>query len=297
MHVLLPAANGHAHAGHDGVEAHFARIVYDEAYEHPDRTQLSRTYKHIDLEGRLLDLTGIAVTEPSIDTTLTDELPSMTKVASPVERRHVTQLPDQEVLAGRVTVDAGALTFYSLGAAFHLDDSSDAQRMVVRTEWTVRGIASRKSTAEGGWAVLPGRDLPSADTTRRVSRLPELYPIGQTIHLMVFHAISAEFPPQGEDFDFPKPDKAAEHFPAYYTVCLPTRTPGDPPVPRPADPIPVGVEGDVVDENGVQTPGMTCLQAKAELASASPVADETDAAAPRTRRSRPARMSLANRVV
>jgi hypothetical protein len=304
MHVLLPATNNHAHAGHGGIEKHFARIIYDEAYEHPDRTQLSRRYKLIDLDGRLLDLTGLAVTEPAIDTHLTDELPLITQVANPVERRHVEGLPDEQVVAGRVTMDSGALSFYSLGASFHLNSPSESQRMAVRTEWTVRGVASRKSAAEGGWPVLPGLDLPSADTTRKVARLPELYPIGQSIHLMVFHAVSQEFPPHGEDFDIPEPTEDAHHFPAYYTVCRPvvTAAAAEPPIPRHAEVVDVEVDGDLVEEDGVQTPGMTCVQARAELAAISPAAGPANLAADTsakatTRSSRRARLPLAARVV
>jgi hypothetical protein len=241
MHVLLPDTTGH--------DEHIARIIHDEAYETAGQTQLSRKYNMIKLEGRVLDLTGLT-TSPGIDPNLPDELPDMNRVAIPVPATKVTGMPGGGVI-GRVTMDAGALTDYGLGAAFRLNSPTVKSRMAVRTEWTVRGINSTSLNA----SLLGGG-----------TALPELFPIAQTIHLMVFHTVRIEFPPHGSDFDIPEPGKDAEHFKAYYKIC----TSKDDPVehfPKVAPRIPVQVKGDTVSKDGSESPGMTCVQPKATLGS------------------------------
>lgn len=282
MHVLLPAAN-HQHAGGTHIEKHFARVIFDEAYLDHRKHQLSRKYRHIDIEGRELNLTGVSVADLALDMQLPDELPALDKVAGPVDRAHVSGALDPDVLSGRVTVDSGALTFCGLGAAFHFTDLIKPQRMPVRTEWTIRGITSRKSATDGGMAFLPEISLVS--DTLPAKSIPELFPIGQTIHLMVFHAISKEYPPKGEDFDIPqpKPEEKAEHFPAYYKL-YPAGSLTKVIIPEPAaSGIDVEISGDVVDEDEGETPGMTCLQAKAALATPGFRRDSgTDAGTPTT---------------
>lgn len=264
MHVLLPAAN-HVHEGAEVIEKHFARVIFDEAYLDPTKHQLSRKYRHIDIEGRELNLSGVPVADSNLDTRLPDELPALDPVAGPLDPALVSGVLDPHVLTGRVTVDSGAMTFCGLGAAFHFTDLITPQRMPVRTEWTVRGVTSRKSPADGGMAFLP--EIPLVSSTLPAKSIPELFPIGQTIHLMVFYAIAKEFPPKGEDFDIPQPgpEERAEHFPAYYDL-YPGMSTTRHIIPTPASSgIDVEVSGEFVDEDGEQTPGMTCLQAKATL--------------------------------
>jgi hypothetical protein len=256
MNVLLPASKC--------VDPHHARLIYDEAYTLPDQVDLTRRYAHIDIKGGLINFTSIPVAETAIETRLPVELPMIADFTTPVERRHVTGNPDPGVVTARIVVDSGALTFCGLGAFFHLPVSQSVlrtQRMAARTEWTIRGITSRESSGSGTRPVLPGQDLPG--TIRK--RLPNLYPIGDTIHLMIFHAVALEFPPHGEDFKILEQAHPAHHFCGYFAVCPPTDASIDH-TPTPASAKDVVCSGDKVDKEGDETPGLTCVQAQARLA-------------------------------
>ncbi len=289
MHVLLPSAAGHVHApdsaGTDGppphhevpagtkkVEEHFARVVLDRAYLDPTSTQLSREYLFVDLQGRLLDLTGLPASGV-LNAALTDELPSMDRVADRVDRTLVTALPDHR-LAGRVTMDAGALTDYTMGARFQLNEGKPA-RMALATEWTIRGIRSRKPAAEDGHLYLPGRALPSAQDPAANSdeesvMLPDLYPVGETIHLMVFHTVASQFPPVGPGFLVRKADKVKDpshHVLAYYSIC--SKRPDvsvKGALPQAADAALVPVEGAIIQPVGTEIPSLGCVQCQGRLA-------------------------------
>ena len=239
------------------VETHFTRIIYDAAYEKPGQTQLSRTYVMVDLEDRVLDLTGLS-TSDSVNLALPDELPSLDNVAHPVDPALVSQMPDHRV-AARVTMDAGALTQYDLGAALHLESADKAQRMTSGTEWTIRGIASRMPVSMGGVEYLPGLVLRGPEHAQENS-LPNLFPISNTIHLSIFHTISSEFPPKGRLFQ-PSNERDA-HFSAYYGVCPPVHGVR---IPERADDLPLVVRGDEVKFNEKTVPSAICVQAQARL--------------------------------
>lgn len=256
------------------VEDHHARIVFDKAYLDPKATQLAREYVMLDLQGRVLDLRGVlSSTPPPLNDVLPDELAPMDRVSDGVPRDLVTKLPDAR-LAGRVTMDAGALTDYSLGALWRLN-GGNPQRMTLDTEWTIRDIQSTTTVAGVVVACLPERVLPSAADAADLEeakkpKLPELYPIADTIHLMVFHTVANQLPPAG-DFDIPKPDPdkdRPDHFMAYYSVC-PKRddvTKADATL-APADPERVLVHGPTVPATGKEFPSLSCVQAWASLAS------------------------------
>lgn len=255
------------------IDSHFVRIVYDAAYERAEEgRQLSRTYKVVDFTGRLLKLRrgeepGQVQTAEELDSTLTDELPPLEGVAQPVDRKMVEELP-RGAVAGRVTVDTGALTHYALGATFHLNDDVEARRMTPETEWTIRGITSQIPTGAAPQPLVPG--LPetllqgASDTPQK--KLPRLYPIGQTIELLVFNAVSTEFPPGGS-FHIENKDGDAEHFEAYYAICPKLDTRADT-TPRQTPEVPdVDVDGDELPKRGgPQRPGFTCVHAQAMLA-------------------------------
>jgi hypothetical protein len=266
MHVLLPATEHHSCGGGDlrngGVEPHFARLVYDEAYERPGQTQLSRRYRMIDLERRVMDLRGLPTSE-ALEMHLTDELPSLDAVAGPVPRSLVQGMPGGR-LAGRVALDSGALSHYTLGATFHLDDETRSQRMTTQTEWTVRGITSRVPEAEGAWEVLQAAPL-QGPAEGEAQPLPRLYPIGQNIQLMVFNAIASELPPDGPMFRIERAPGDAEHFGAYYDICPPREGSGF--IPTSAEPVlvQVQVQGATVEPWGGQLPGFLCVHARGTL--------------------------------
>lgn len=252
MHVLLPTANHH--------KEHFARIIFDTAYLDPASRALTRTYDHVDIGGRVVDLTGIPVAESAIDTFLPEEIPSIEPFVKPLSRSLVTSLPDPAKVKSRLSLGSGSLSFYNLGARFFLDGDTP-QRYSSRTEWTVRGITAMEAADGGARAVLPALDLPGQDGS--IVRLPRLYPIGNTIHVLLFHAISEEFPPHGEDFRIPKPNKdKADHFDAFYEVSEAIR---DTPTPVTAESADVICMGAKVRKDGAQTPGHTCLGAQARL--------------------------------
>lgn len=252
MHVLLPSANHH--------KEHFARIIFDTAYLNTASKELTRTYSHVDIGGRVVDFTGIPVAEATINTHLPEEIPSIEPFVKPLSRSLVTSLPDPEKLKSRLSLGSGALSFYNLGARFFLDGDTP-HRYSSRTEWTVRGITAMESAESGARAVLPARDLPGVDGS--MARLPNLYPIGNTIHLLLFHAISEAFPPHGEDFRIPRPNQdKADHFDAFYGVSEAIRNTPTPTTAESADVVCMGAK---VRKDGAQTPGHTCLGARASL--------------------------------
>lgn len=268
MHVLLPSSKGH--------KQHHARLIFDEAYLDPKKKELTRTYNHIKIDGRVVDFTGVPVAEATIDTHLPAEIPSIAKFIEPLERSLVTSMPDPERLDGRVSVSSGALGFYGLGARFFSLEDGKPQRMPARLEWTIRGITSMEAAESGARAVLPARDLMGVDGS--IKKLPNLYPIGNTIHLLVFHAISEEFPPHGEDFKILKPTKdEADHFKAYYSVVKKGEVVASKPVPKTTISESVTCTGDKVKKDGDETPGHTCLGAQARLADSFELAKEARA--------------------
>lgn len=254
------------------MDDHHARIVFDKAYLEPGQTQLKREYVMLDLQGRVLDLSGLATSARPLNDVLPDELAPMDRVAHAVPRDLVTDLPDAR-LAGRVTFDAGALTDHSLGALWTLN-GGNPQRMTLDTEWTIRDIQSTKTTAGGVVACLPERVLPGAADPADLAeeekpKLPELFPIADTIHLMVFHTVANQLPPAGDfDIGLPAPSDRPDHFMAYYSVC-PKRgdvpPAGEKPLPAPARR--VVVDGPQVPATGKEFPSLSCVQAWASLAS------------------------------
>lgn len=267
MHVLLPSSE-HGHGGHGNGNGgggnaaaddgrHFVRIVYDKAYETQGSKQLTRTLKFVTMEKREMSLAGL-VPEGEIELTIPDEICDVTPVAGILPDTVIGPNPGNGVI-GRVTVDSGALTDWRLGAFFTLD-GQPPRRMTTQAEWTVRGIEA-DSLAE---TALTGLNGAAAGT------LPPLYPIGQTIHLMVFNAPAAEFPPHGE-FHIVQPGLDADHFEHYYALY------GKPvgPIPRAPEPSSikdirdVGVEpepGAEVPAKGKETGAtMTCINTTGSL--------------------------------
>lgn len=275
MHVLLPATGSHVHAqprggvhGHEacagpehdsGVCRHFARLVYDAAYERPGQTQLSREYVMVDLADRVLDLTGVSSPE-GIDVTLPDEIPSLDTMAMPVERVLVDEMPDAR-LAARVSMRSGSLTSYELGAPFNFVSPDVPQRITAGTEWTIRGIDSRTSTPAGGVPYLPGQAILGPGKAL-ATRLPDLYPIRQTIEMTVFHVVPGELPPHAPRFN-PAGEGRDDHFSAYFQVARPRDVAVRVPVANAG--MRVRVKGDLVDNNAAQIPGVICVQAQASL--------------------------------
>lgn len=235
---------------------HFVRLAYDVAYENPESTQLLREWEMVDLTDRVLDLTGLQSAD-GFDTNLPDELASLDRFANPVDRTLVQQLPAPPI-AARVTMKSGVLSDYEVGAPFTFESPDEPQRITPVTEWTIRGIpvpANKSNPLESLVIQGPGE--------KQEHRLPPLYPIGQTIHLTVYHMVSKEFPPHNLRFR-PEAREDDDHFEVYFKVATP-RTAAPPP-PRKAAGLEIPVRGARVKENDKQIPGSICGQAKASLA-------------------------------
>lgn len=290
MHVLLPSTAGHVHPepgpeqpggrvhpnGEEpgdthAVDAHFARVMFDKAYLKPGNPRLLREYVMLDLQGRVLDLRGLDA--GPLNPTISDELAPMDRVAHPVERALVTELPDHRV-AGRISFDAGALTDCSLGARWRLNGGNPL-RLTLDTEWTIRGIKSTDPNL-GNAPFLPGRVLPGAQDPvdlpeEEKIKLPNLYPVADTIHLMVFYTVANQIPPAGK-FDIGEPDPdddRPDHFLAYYGICNKREdvTPALQ-VPIPAEARKVVVDGPPLPATTIKEfPSLGCVQGWATLAS------------------------------
>jgi hypothetical protein len=238
------------------MEEHFTRLLYDAAYEDPKAEQLSRKYIIRDFDGRMLDLRGLATTSERPVLTIPDEIPSMGKVKKHVDPALVQDGALDSRLAGRVIVGSGAITNCLLGARFNL--AGEDQRITVRSEWTVRGVTNEEVDGTQRRPVLPAQPA---------SGLPlPLYPIGETIHLMVFNTTAEEFPPHGPGFDVPMPRSDAHHFAAYYPLTK--EGPSDD-IPRRISDHDVEVEqdGPKIKKRGPETVlRMTCVQTSGTLA-------------------------------
>jgi hypothetical protein len=207
VEVLLPSVPGPA-------APHGVRIEYDAAYETPGSTRLSGERRVVDLDARVLDLTGLSARDDSAPR-LPEELPRLTDPAGRVSAP-LPGTPLDQTLAARVTMDAGRFQRHT-PPMFSLPGgpSRDGQ---IRMEWTIEGI-----TVDGDEdAVLPGRALLGPDGTPR-ERLPDLFPIGETIHLTVFNA---------DPEPVPRPEIAPDadvsprqHFAAFYPPGSPPRQP------------------------------------------------------------------------
>lgn len=246
MHVLLPVHGAMA----DGKGRHYARLVYDTAYENPASTQLARTFKFVDVERRVLELLNLS--NALLDVTVTSEIFDLSEIADGVDPALVTGAPTDPVMS-RVTMNQGALTKYQLGALYNL--VGPTRRMASRSEWTIRGI--------------PGDTLALADFLSGPpgnTQVPPLHPIGQTIHVTIYNALAADMPPEGDFNPGPAPHPS-HHFHAYYAICKP-KGGNNPGVPIDAGEEPVLVTGDFItevdqDESGG---GLTCVQGQSRLA-------------------------------
>jgi hypothetical protein len=245
MHVLLPVHGAMA----DGKGRHFARLVYDTAYENPASTQLARTFKFVDVERRVLELLDLS--DAPLDVTITSEIFDLGEIADGVDPALVTGPPTDPVMS-RVTMNRGALTRYQLGALYNL--AGPRRRMASRSEWTIRGIPG-DTLALADFLSGPAGETP----------VPPLHPIGQTIHVTIYNALAADMPPEGDFNPGPAPHPS-HHFHAYYAICKPKggTSPG---VPTEAGEEPVLITGDFPkpkqDESGG---GLTCVQGQSHLA-------------------------------
>jgi hypothetical protein len=257
MHVLMPKMTGHGHEGHGEMPEHFARLVYDVAYEQPGATQLSREYQMVDLTGSVFDLDQITSLE-GFDPSLTSELADMSVVADPVDPALVRAMPDER-LSARVTLHCGVLTDYRLGAPYNFESSDRPQRITPATEWTIRRVASRDSGEPAGSLPRLVVSGPNGENP-----LPELHPIGQTIHLEVFHAVAAFLPPHDDERFNPEDDEGAtdSHFIAYYALS-PARG-NNPRLPKASTGWSVTVR-DRVEKGGIEAPGSVCGQTRGTL--------------------------------
>lgn len=235
---------------------HFVRLAYDVAYENPKSTQLAREWEMVDLTDRVLDLTKLKSSDGFVPS-LPDELASLDPFANPVPKALVQQLPASPV-AARVSMSSGVLSDYEVGAPFTFENPDEPQRITPVTEWTIRGISLPDDGSN------PLKDLVILGPGENQGHgLRPLYPIGQTIHLTVYHMVGKEFPPHNKRFN-PEAGEDDDHFEAYFQVAKP-RT-ATPPPPRKIAGEEILVRGAAVVHKSKENPGSICGQAKASLA-------------------------------
>jgi hypothetical protein len=243
MHVLLPVHD----AMPDGKGRHYARLVYDLAYEDPKATQLKRQYKFVSLEGRVLELMGLS-SQP-LDVNITSEIFHLGQIADDVDPALVTGSPSGAIMA-RVSMDRGALTRHEMGALYGTVANPPA-RMATRSEWTIRGIEGDSFSFANRLSGPTGASEPSI-----------LRPLNQTIHVTVYDALIGDMPPNGP-YNIPKAPGPSEHFHAYYQICTP-RIPHDH-LPTPAGRKRVPVFGDVPTGAQFESGGLTCVQTQSNV--------------------------------
>jgi hypothetical protein len=244
-------------AATEGTPQHFVRLAYDLAYQIPSSTQLMRVWQMVDLTNRVLNLTGLQSSGGFVSD-LPDELASLDTMANPVDRALVTRLPASlSSVAARVTMSSGVLSDYEVGAPFTFESPDVPQRITPVTEWNIRGIP----LPEDGSNPLQNLVIQGPEEGQE-TRLPPLHPIGQTIHLTLYHMVSKEFPPHNLRFR-PEAENDDDHFEAYFQVATPKKAT---PPPRKLAGLEIPVLGARVNEKDKQNPGSICGQAKASLA-------------------------------
>jgi hypothetical protein len=209
VHVLMPRSDGahggnghggtgHGGTGHDGMR-HFARLLYDAAYERADARQLSRERRCVSLDGHAVRFARALSND--FDGTLCAELVNL-NAAFPeptvrLPRRLVAGPLDASKLLARVTFEAGAYTDCALN---HLVTVGQVTNVPFSTniEWTIRGVAG---------ATLDGLGVPG---------LPPLHPIGEVIVLRIIHAPKAEILAVGDPIG--PLVSPIDHFPMYYQL-------------------------------------------------------------------------------
>jgi hypothetical protein len=184
VHVLTPKdAHGvhDDHAAPDGGRAarergpvrHFARVVYDSAYERPDKKHPTRDLRCVKLEGRALELPRGA--DGAADPTVPTELIDLNDVAAapPLPRRLVRGAPSESV-GSRITFAGGRRTYAVLGpdATFRGMEF----RTTTSVDWTIRGVERLRD---------PVFESPQNESG-------ELHPIGGVVRLFLYHAPRAE---------------------------------------------------------------------------------------------------------
>lgn len=203
MHVLMPKVEHQHHGGHGGgvISEHLPRLLYDRAYEQPGSSNFTRELACVPLDRLALELGGLS--SDGFTPALPAEVASLEEVAGRVPPARVSDHPGTEV-AARVTLRQGRVTYYPAGLQAKLRAKEEFRRMTANVEWTIRGIPGEYLPRQ----VLKGLDGGPGAT------LPELYPMGDVIHLEVYNA-PAGLLPGGK----PKPGEAStDHFGGFYSI-------------------------------------------------------------------------------
>lgn len=208
VHVLLPVVAHQHTSGGAHVPEHLPRLLYDTAYETqgPRVRAFTRELACVKLDRFALELSGLGADALTI--TLPEEIATLRHVAQPVPRARVSANPGPEV-AARFSLHQGRVTDYPPGAHAKLRASERFRRMTAQVEWTIRGI-------EG--VSLPKQTLKGLDGAQD-SWIPELFPIGDTIHLQVFNAPESALPGATRRAG----DASTDHFEGFYSLA-PSRT-------------------------------------------------------------------------
>ena len=205
VHVLMPVSNRpgtvmsgeHSmHAGHTHPQ-HFARLVYDQAYEQPNDRQLSPDRRCIPLERTAMEFpAGLG---SRIDTTLPQELIDITQLAQIVLPRAYVQGAPTTPVTARVSFGCGRFTDRSLGHALKL--GGQPVTIANSVEWTIGGIDADRLDLES----LLGR-----------KGSPSLFPKGDAIRIAILHGPKNELEQTASGN--PVLTEPIEHFFMYYLL-------------------------------------------------------------------------------
>lgn len=184
VHVLMPVSSpphpmSRGHGGDDAgmmmaMPRHFARLVYDAAYEQRNDRQLSLYRRCVSIDGKALEFQ--AASGDQFDATTPAELFDLRgrDELQPLPRSYVDAAPAAPVNS-RVTFGTGRFTDRMLGHAHSLGAGAPMQ-LANNVEWTISGV--------------PGDSLDLSSICQDLSGT--LYPKGGLVQLYVFHAPGKE---------------------------------------------------------------------------------------------------------
>ncbi len=197
MRLLLPDMTGHPE--------HPARLLYDRAYIDPGASELQRDLKCINLDRQRLSLAG-----SSASLAVPSEIVDLGPTGAAVDATLLDATPPA-VVKSHIEFGIGAITDYEFGATF--DYAGSTQRMAFQVDWTIRGLPAAGGQDRLDWHLISLND----GTT--VTPLDSLRPIGDVVHVFLYHTLATELLGQQLPPVVPSPGDEVEHFHAFYQLA------------------------------------------------------------------------------
>jgi hypothetical protein len=239
--TAAPGVGGHDHGGHahgapargtgGGASPHVARLVYDTAYTGRGRARLDGVDAQVSLRGRELTLesgTGGGI----------DGAPPRGLLRLGTARPELLGPRQGHALTARVVVKSGSFVPRHHGACWKVD--GEVRQMAHIVEWVIPDMPGESLT-------LALRELSFEGAETEVG---PLYPVGEEIHLQVWHAPADEAPPQDDVPPAPEIDDPAPHFAALNALLV---------TPSPWEPRFAGMECAEREEGGCRGSGVSCM--------------------------------------